>query len=113
MLKKDYARDELSCIAALKPAEASIPKQPLSKKQQFVADVLKQTESVVREICEQRQTALTEWQKQLREFALFVSQGERLAPSAFVRRIHELLPELHEAAMAATVYTYLASRTED
>ena len=97
----------------MKPTEASIPRQPLSKEQQFVADVLAETESVTREIHAQRETSLAAWQAQLRHFRLLSEEANRLAPSAFVRRVHELLPELHEAAMAAVVYTYLTSRTED
>ncbi len=80
---------------------------------QFVADVLAETESVTREIHVQRETALTAWQAQLRQFRLLSEEANQLTPSAFVRRIHELLPELHQAAMAAVVYTYLTSRMED
>jgi hypothetical protein len=97
----------------LKPTEAYIPRQPLCKEHQFVADVLAETESVIREIHAQRETALTAWQVQLRQFRLLSEEANQLTPSAFVRRIHELLPELHQAAMAAVVYTYLASRMED
>ena len=79
---------------------------------QFVADVLAETESVTREIHAQRETALTEWQAQLRQFRLLSEGADQLTPSAFVRRIHELLPELHQAVMAAVVYTYLTSRME-
>jgi hypothetical protein len=38
-----------------------------------------------------------------------VAQADELTPSAFVKRVHELLPELHQEAMAAVVYTYLTS----
>ena len=96
----------------MKPTEAHIPKQPLCTKRQFVADVLAETESVTREIHTQRQAALTAWQAQLRQFRLLSEDAIQLTPSAFVRRIHELLPELHQAAMAAVVYTYLTSRIE-
>ena len=71
----------------------------------FVADVLAETESVTREIHAQRETALTAWQAQLRQFRLLSEEANQLTSSAFVRRIHELLPELHQAAMAAVVYT--------
>ena len=97
----------------MKPTEASIPRQRLCKEQLFVADVLAETESVTREIHAQRGTALTAWQGQLRQFRLLSKEANQLTPSAFVRRIHELLPELHQAAMAALVYTYLASRMKD
>jgi hypothetical protein len=97
----------------LKPTEASTPRQPLCKEQHFVAEVLAETEALTREIHAQRETVLTAWQAQLRHVRLLSEEAAQLTPSAFVRRIHELLPELHEAAMAAVVYTYLASRTED
>lgn len=58
---------------------------PFCKEHQFVVEVLAETESVTREIC---------------------AQAGELAPTAFVKRIHELLPELHRAAMAAVVYMY-------
>jgi len=83
------------------------------EEQQFVADVLAETESVTREIHAQRETALTAWQGQLRQVRLLSEGADQLTPSAFVRRIHELLPELHQAAMAAVIYTHLASRIED
>ena len=97
----------------MKPTEAFTPRQPLCKEQHFVADVLAETEAITREIHAQRETALTAWQAQLRQFRLLSEDANQLTPSAFVRGIHELLPELHQAAMAAVVYTYLASRTED
>ena len=81
--------------------------------QQFVADVLAETESVTREIHAQRETALTAWQAQLRQVRLLSEEAGQLTPSTYVRRIHELLPELHQAAMAAVVYTYLNSRMAD
>jgi hypothetical protein len=80
---------------------------------QFVADVLAETESVIREIHAQRGTALTAWQAQLQQFRLLSEEANQLTPSIFVRRLHELLPELRQAAMAAVVYMYLASRMED
>jgi hypothetical protein len=80
---------------------------------QFVADVLAETESVIHEIHVQRETALTVWQAQLRDVRLLLEEADLLTPSAFVRRMHELLPGLHQAAMAAVVYTYLTNRTED
>ena len=97
----------------MKPTEAYIPRQPLCKEHQFVADVLAETESVTREMHAQRESALTAWQAQLRQFRLLPEEADQLTSSAFVRRVHELLPELHQAAMAAVVYTYLASRMED
>jgi hypothetical protein len=84
-----------------------------SEEHQFVVDVLAETESVTREMHAQRETALTAWQAQLRQFRLLSEEANQLTPPAFVRRINELLPELHQAAMAEVVYTYLTSRTED
>lgn len=82
---------------------------PFCKEHQFIVDVLAETESVTREICAQRETALTAWQAQLLRFRLLMAQAAELTPAAFVKRVHELLPELHQAAMAAVVYTHLTS----
>jgi hypothetical protein len=86
---------------------------PFCKEHQFIAEVLEETEAVTREICEQRETALTAWQAQLMWFRILVAQADELTPSAFVKRVHELLPELHQAAMAAVVYTYVISRRKE
>ena len=96
-------------------ATTPISRRPLcsGEEQQFVADVMAETETVAREIHAQRETALAAWQAQLRQFRLLSEEADQLTPSAFVRRIHELLPELHQAAMAAVVYTYLTNRMED
>ena len=82
------------------------------EEQQFIADVLAETKSVTREIHAQRETALTAWQAQLQQFRSLSEEANQLTPTAFVRRIHELLPELHQTAMAAVVYKYLTSRIE-
>jgi len=82
---------------------------PLCKEHQFIAEVLDETEAVTREMREQRETALTQWQEQLRGFRLLVARADELTPAAFVKRIHELLPELRRAAMAAVVYNYVIS----
>jgi hypothetical protein len=82
---------------------------PFCTEHQFIADVLEETEAVSRKICGQRETALTAWQAELLRFRLLVAQADELTPSAFVKRVHELLPELHQEAMAAVVYTYLTS----
>lgn len=82
---------------------------PLCKEHQFIAEVLEETETVTREIHEQRETALTAWQAQLLRFRLLLAQADELTPAGFVKRIHELLPGLHEVAIAAVVYTYLIS----
>jgi hypothetical protein len=82
---------------------------PFCNEHQFIVDVLEETESVTSDMCEQRETALTAWQAQLLRFRLLVAQMDELTPAAFVKRVHELLPALHEAAMAAVVYTYLTS----
>jgi hypothetical protein len=96
-------------------ATTPISRRPLwsGEEQQFVADVLAETETVAREIHAQRETASTAWQAQLQQFRLLSAEANQLMPSAFVKRIHELLPELHQAAMAAVVYTYLTNRIED
>src|SRR6266566_3103454 len=86
---------------------------PFCTGHQFIADVLEEAESVTREICEQRETALTAWQAQLLRFRLLVAQADELTPAALVKRIHELLPELHQAAMGAVVYTYLTSGLDE
>ena len=83
--------------------------RPFCTEHQFIADVLEETEAVTREICEQRETALTAWQARLLRFRLLVAQADELTPAAFVKGVHELLPELHQAAMAAVVYTYVTS----
>ena len=82
---------------------------PFCKEHQFIADVLDETESVTREIHNQRETALTAWQSRLLRFRLVVAQADGCTPAAFVKSVHELLPELHQAAMAAVVYTYVTS----
>ena len=82
---------------------------PFCKEHQFIAEVLEETEAVTREICELRETALTAWQAQLLRFRLLVAQANEPTPAAFVKRVHELLPELHQAAMAAVVYNYVIS----
>lgn len=82
---------------------------PFCKEHQFITEVLEETEAVTREICEQRETALTAWQAQLRTFSLLVTQADKLTPSAFVKRIHEALPELRRTAMEAAIYTYVIS----
>ena len=86
---------------------------PFCTEHQFIADVLEETEAVTREICNQRGTALTQWQAQLLRFRVLVAQTDKLTPAAFVKRVHELLPELHQAAMAAVVYTYVISRRKE
>jgi len=87
---------------------------PLCKAHEFVASVLAETEGVVRDMREQRETALTQWQAEVSRLRVLVSQADELTPAAFVKRIHELLPELRRAAMTVVVYTYVTSgRSED
>jgi hypothetical protein len=86
---------------------------PFCTEHQFIADVLEETESVTREICKQRETALTAWQAQLCRLRLLVEHADELTPFAFVKRIHELLPELHQEAMVAVVYTFLTSGLDE
>ena len=82
---------------------------PLCKEHQFIAELLEETESVTREICEQRETALTQWRAEISRLSILVERAHDFTPAAFVKRIHELLPELHQAAIAAVVYTYATS----
>jgi hypothetical protein len=41
-----------------------------------------------------------------------VTQTDEFSPSAFVKRVHEALPELGRAAMGAVIYTYISSAPE-
>jgi hypothetical protein len=85
---------------------------PFCPEHQLLADVLDETESVTTEICEHREAALTQWREEIRRFRLLVAQAEALTPAAFVKRIHEVLPELRKAAMEAATYTYISSRSK-
>ena len=58
---------------------------------------------------QQRETALTQWRAEISRLRILVERAHDFTPAAFVKRIHELLPELHQAAMAAVVYTYVTS----
>ena len=58
---------------------------------------------------ERRETALARWQAQLRRLRSLVGQADELTPSAFVKRVHEALPELRRAAMRAVIHTYVNS----
>jgi hypothetical protein len=82
---------------------------PFCKEHQFIAEVLEETETVTREIHAQRETALTAWQAQLLRFRLVVAQADGLTPAAFVKSVHELLPDLHSVAMEAAIYSYVVS----
>ena len=61
------------------------------------------------DIDERRETALAQWQAQLRRLRLLVGQADELTPSAFVKRVHEALPELQRAAMGAVIQIYVNS----
>jgi hypothetical protein len=82
---------------------------PLCKEHQFIVDVLEETEAVTREICAQRETALAQWRAEISRLRILVERADDFTPAAFVKRIHELLPELHQSAMAAVVYNYVIS----
>ncbi len=82
---------------------------PFSKEHQFIAEVLEETEAVTREIYAERETALTQWRAEISRLSILVERAHDFTPAAFVKRIHELLPELHQASMAAVVYTYVTS----
>jgi hypothetical protein len=86
---------------------------PFCAEHQFIANVLEETESVTREIYAQRETALTTWQAEISRLSIFVERANDFTPAAFVKRIHELLPELRQAAMAAIVYTYVTSGLDE
>ena len=68
---------------------------PFCTEHQFIAEVLEETEAVTREICEQRETALTQWRAEISRLSILVERAHDFTPAAFVKRIHELLPELH------------------
>jgi hypothetical protein len=61
---------------------------------------------------EHREAALTQWREEIRRFRLLVAQAEALTPAAFVKRVHEVLPELRKAAMEAATYTYISGRSK-
>jgi hypothetical protein len=82
---------------------------PFCKEHQFITEVLEETEAVTREMCEQRETALTQWREEISRLSILIERAHDFTPAAFVKRIHELLPELHQAAMTAVVYTYVTS----
>ena len=82
---------------------------PFCAEHQFIAEVLEETEAVTREICEQRESALTQWRAEISRLRILVERAHDFTPAAFVKRIHESLPELHRAAMAAVVYTFVTS----
>jgi hypothetical protein len=58
---------------------------------------------------EDHEIALSQWQAQLRRLRLLVEQADELTPSAFVKRVHEALPELRRAAMGAVIHIYVNS----
>jgi hypothetical protein len=62
---------------------------------------------------ENGETALAEWQTQLRRLRLLVEQADEFTPSAFVKRLDEFMPELQRAAMGAVVYTYISSAPKE
>ena len=86
---------------------------PFCREHQFIAEVLEETEAVTREICEQRGMALTQWRAEISRLRILVERAHDFTPAAFVKRIHELLPELHQVAMEAFVYTYVTSRLNE
>jgi hypothetical protein len=86
---------------------------PFCPEHQLLVDVLDETESVTSEICEHREAALTQWREEIRRFRLLVAQAEALPPAAFVKRVHEVLPELRRAGMEAAIYTYIGSRSKE
>jgi hypothetical protein len=65
------------------------------------------------DIDERRETALAEWQAQLRRFCLFVEHSDELTPSSFVKSVHEALSELWRAAMGAVIHIYVNSGSKE
>jgi len=86
---------------------------PFCAEHQFIAEVLEETETVTREMYEQRETALTAWQAQLLRLRLLLAQADEHTPAALLKRVHELLPGLHQAGMAAVIYTYISSAPKE
>ena len=62
---------------------------------------------------ENGETALAQWQAQLRRLRVLVTQADELTPSAFVKRVHEALPELQRAAMGAVIHIYVNSAPKE
>ena len=58
---------------------------------------------------EDHEIALSQWQAQLRRLRILVTQADELTPSAFVKRVHEALPELWRAAMGTVIQIYVNS----
>ena len=58
---------------------------------------------------EDHEIALSQWQAQLRRLRDLVAHADELSPSAFVKRVHEALPELRRAAMGAVIHIYVNS----
>ena len=58
---------------------------------------------------EDHEIALSQWQAQLRRLRVLVAQADELTASAFVKRVHEALPELRRAAMGAVIQIYVNS----
>jgi hypothetical protein len=53
---------------------------------------------------ERRETALAQWQAQIRRLRLLVEQADEFTPSAFVKRVDESLAELRKAAMETVIH---------
>ena len=67
-------------------------------------DVLKETESVTRDICDYRGIALARWQTQIGRLRFLMEHADEIAPSAFVKRVDEFMPELRSAAMGTVIH---------
>jgi hypothetical protein len=57
--------------------------------------------------------ALTHWREEIRRLRFLMAQADDLAPAAFVKRVHEVLPDLRSAAMEAVIYTFISSRRKE
>lgn len=77
---------------------------PFCAEHQFIVDVLKETESVTRDICEHREMALALWQAHIGRLRLLMEHADEFTPSAFVKRLDEGMPELRRAAMGTVIH---------
>ena len=53
---------------------------------------------------ENGETALAEWQTQLRRLRLLVEQADEFTPPAFVKKLDEFAPELRSEAMGTVIH---------
>ena len=51
-----------------------------------------------------QEMALAHWQEHIRQLRLLVEYADEFAPSAFVKRVDEFMPELRSAAMGMVIH---------